>query len=238
MREPAVITTPRYEERVLFSGANGSGKTVLAGVLIEPYPCAWVLDVKGDFPVPWPEKSYQIRSKPPWDGMLNALKWRYGEKRVIYRPALGYDTGEQIARWFDWCYRQAQKGKGKKPRILYVDEGAWVSYAGAWRSLARLLISTRSLRLGVWLSSQRPKGIPVEARSEAWRWYIFYLRSREDRKEIVSYLDHRISEYDLESTTLDYQFWEIKRGQGGKMSYRLLPPLRLAPSAANGEKEE
>lgn len=230
----AYITTPSYAERVLFAGANGSGKTILASTLIAPYHRATIIDVKGDFPIPW-TNGYQIRTAPPNRGFLNGLRWRYGPQRIIYRPRLGDDTGEAIAKFFDWSFRQAQRAKGKQPRILYVDEGAWVSYAGAWRSLARLLISTRSLKLGVWLSSQRPKGIPVEARSEAWRWYVFYLRSREDRKEIVSYLDHRISEYDLESTTRDYQFWEIRRGEGGKMSYQLFPPIAIP--AVPGEEE-
>jgi hypothetical protein len=231
LSELATITTPKYEERVFFSGANGSGKTILASVLAEPYPRVTVLDPKGDFPIPWTEGDYQVRTKPPTTGILNALRWRFGKQHIVYRPAIGYDSGEQISAFFDWNYRRAQREKAKRGRILYVDEGAWVSYAGAWRSLARLLISTRSLRLGVWLSSQRPKGLPVEARSEAWRWYVFYLRSREDRKEVVSYLDHRISEYDLESTTRDYEFWEILRGTGGRMSYRLLPPIRLPATA-------
>ena len=222
----AVLTRPRYEERVFFSGANGSGKTILASALIASFPRAIILDTKGDFPVPWAEGEYQVRTKPWGVGLLNSWKWRHGKQRIIYRPSIGYDSGEAIARFFDDCYRKAQKEKGAHPRILYVDEGAWVSYAGAWRSFARLLISTRSLKLGVWLSSQRPKGIPVEARSEAWRWYVFYLRSREDRKEVVSYLDHQITEYDLESTTKDFEFWEIRRGTGGKMQYRLLPPIR------------
>lgn len=229
----AYVDTPSYQERVIFSGANGSGKTILASTLAQYYPRVIVLDVKGDFPIPWAD-GFQIRTKPPGTGFLNALQWRFGKQRIIYRPGIKYDTGEAIARFFDWNYRRAQRERGRSPRIIYVDEGAWVSYAGAWRSLARLLISTRSLKLGVWLSSQRPKGIPVEARSEAWRWYVFYLRSRDDRKEVVSYLDHRISEYDLESTTENYQFWEIKRGEGGKMSYRLLPPIRLPDNPAEG----
>jgi hypothetical protein len=44
----------------------------------------------------------------------------------------------------------------------------------------------------------------------------------------VDYLDNMITEQDLSSTTENYQFWEIKRGVGGKMDYRLLPPIRLA----------
>jgi len=222
----ATLKRPAYEERIFFVGANGSGKTILASAFVAGYPRVTVLDVKGDFPIPWKDGDYQIRTKPPGVGFLNSLKWRFRNQHIIYRPSIGYDSGEAIARFFDGAYRKAQKEKGKSPRILYVDEGAWVSYAGAWRSLARLLISTRSLKLGIWLSSQRPKGLPVEARSEAWRWYVFYLRSREDRKEVVSFLDHQITEYDLESTTEDFQFWEITRGKGGKMSYRLLPPIR------------
>ena len=230
----AWIETPGYEERVFLVGANGSGKSIAAGLLIEPYPRCWILDTKGDFSIPWEDGKYQIRTRPPYAGFLDRLRWRFGNQRIVYRPEpMRYDSGPEISRWYDWAYRTIQRENAKKKepdkrgRVLYVDEGLWASYVGAWQSLARLIVSTRSLKLGVWVSSQRPKGIPVSTRSEAWRWIVFYLRSREDRKEVVSYLDHRISEYDLESTEQDYQFLEIRRGKGGRMAYRWLPPLMV-----------
>ena len=84
------IDTPGYQERVIFSGANGSGKTILASTFLQYYPRVVVLDVKGDFPIPW-DSNYQIRSKPPWTGFPNALQWRYGSKRIVYRPNDTYD---------------------------------------------------------------------------------------------------------------------------------------------------
>lgn len=223
----AVVETPGYKERIFFVGANGSGKTILASRLLAPYQRAIVFDVKGDFPIPWADGEYSLFTKPPTSGFLNWFGWHGAMERIVYRPVRPYDSGKHAVAFLDWCFDRARRGKGERPFVLYLDEGGWMAYSGTREAIARLAITGRSLNLGLWISAQRPRGIPVEVRSEAWRWYVFYLRSFEDRKEIISYLDYRISERELESSTLDYQFWEIRRGQGGKMNYRRLPPIRL-----------
>ncbi len=215
-------------------GANGSGKTELASRLLGPYPRAYVLDIKYDFPIPqgWGD-DYQVRDTPPGIGLINSWRWTHGSKRIIYRPKPPYDSGQWITYFLDWLFRKARKTGKKFPFIVDLDEGAWTAYSGAKSAMSRLAVAGRSIGIGLWITSQRPRGIPVETRSEAWRWYVFYLRSRDDRKEVVDYLDKQISEHDLASTTENYQFWEIKRGEGGKMAYRLLPPIRLVPEAAH-----
>lgn len=229
----AEIETPGYQERVFFVGANGSGKSVLASQMLAAYDDAIVFDVKGDFHVPWPEGTYSVFTRPPNQGFLNWFGWRSACSRIVYRPTRPYDSGKYAVAFLDWCFDRARRAKGERPFVLYLDEGGWMAYAGAREAIARLAISGRSLNLGLWIAAQRPRGIPVEVRSEAWRWYVFYLRSLADRDEIVSYLDYHITEQELESSTLDYQFWEIRRGQGGRMQYRRLPPIKLASSQAN-----
>ena len=65
--------------------------------------------------------------------------------------------------------------------------------------------------VGLWVSSQRPKWIPVEVRSETWRWYVFFLDYDEDAKEMVKYTHGRISVDELQEPKQSYSFWEIKR---------------------------
>jgi len=228
------VETPGYKERVFFLGANGSGKTILASRMLESYERCIVFDVKHDFPIPWEKGQYTLVSKPPHaGGIVNWWHWLTAGKHIIYRPVRPYDDGKHTTKFLDWTFDQARKAQGKKPTILYLDEGGWMSYGGARDAIARIAITGRSLNLGLWLSAQRPRGIPVEVRSEAWRWYVFYLRSRDDRKEVVNYLDYRVDERELESSTRDFEFWEIRRGHGGRMNYRRLPPVRPAPMSAS-----
>lgn len=229
------IEPASYQERILFLGANGSGKTVLASEMISGYPRAIVLDVKYDFPIPWESGDYIVLDKPPRVGFLNALKWVFGSRHVVYRPRRPYDSGEWITYFLDRMFDKGRSSGKKNPFILYIDEGLWASYAGAWQALARLAVAGRSLGIGLWLSSQRPKVIPVAIRSEAWRMYIFYLRYREDRKEIIDLLEGQFDEWRLQSSTEDYQFWEIRRAKGGKMVTRLLPPINYVLPVEPGQ---
>jgi len=212
---------------------------VLASALIAGYPRVIILDIKYDFPIPksWDKDTYRIASTPPGlkQGILDRLKpdpW--GRSRVIYRPKPPYDSGAWITYFLDWCFRKGRAQGKKKPFILYLDEGGWTAYSGAKLAMSRLAIAGRSLGIGLWIASQRPRGIPVEVRSEAWRMYIFYLRNRKDRIEIMDNIgeiwltdDRLLDEYDIAQTPESYEFAEIRRVEGGRMVYRLMPPISM-----------
>ena len=219
---------------------------MLASALIESYPRVIILDIKYDFPIPpsWKpankvrEKSeigYAIATKPPGlkQTILDRLKadpWK--SQRVIYRPAPPYDSGPWITYFLDWTFKRARKEGKKRPFILYLDEGGWMAYSGAKLAMSRIAIAGRSIGIGLWIAAQRPRGIPVEVRSEAWRMYIFYLRNRKDRIEIMDNVgevwvtgDRLLDEQDLSQTPEAYEFAEIRRAEGGRMVYRLMPPI-------------
>ena len=199
----ASISLPSYEERVLFLGANGSGKTHLATRMLASYPRWIVIDLKGDVRVS--EDETVVRSPSDW-------KWRFADK-IIYRPKIEYMDGFYHRYVLRQLYERARKKGRKQPFILYVDESLFLSRSGASAMLANLAVATRSLHMGFWCSSQRPRNIPVEIRTEAWRWYIFYLMSLEDEKEVSRYTKGQLSIEDLEQGTENYSFWEIKRGK-------------------------
>lgn len=227
----ARIEAPGYQARVFFLGANGSGKTVLAARMMAGYPRVIVLDIKYDFPIPWAKGEYVITHKPPGVGnLLERRKWN--ADRIIYRPGRGYDSGEWMAYFLDWCFEKGRKSGKKKPFILYLDEGAWIASQGAKSAIARLAIAGRSLGIGLWVTAQRPRNIPVEVRSEAWRTYLFFLQYQDDEDELIKYSKGQLTREDLRVTLDDYSFWELRRGKGGQVVVTHYPPVR--PISAGG----
>ncbi len=224
------IQAPTYQARVLFLGANGSGKTEVAAQMIRGYPRVVILDVKYDFPIPWPKGEYTILKKPPGLGWWFLDPWRTA-KHIIYRPEPPYDTGPWITYFMDKMFARGRREGKRKPFILYLDEGGWAAYSGAKLAMARLAITGRSIGIGLWISAQRPRGIPPEVRSEAWFYYVFFLRKRADRKELLEVLDDNFEEEDFSATERDYEFWEIKRVKGGRLEGRRLPPVDIGRKA-------
>lgn len=239
--KPEIIETPQYKERVWFVGMNGTGKTVLEAALVAPYPRVVILDIKYDFPIPWERGSYAIVTKPPGHGFLGLRffdPW-YRHDRIVYRPEKPYDNGQYITRFLESMFDRGRREGKKRPFILVIDEGGWVAYNGAKTALSRLSITGRSLGIGLWLTSQRPRGIPVEIRSEAWRVYVFYLRKEEDRKELVQILDDYADESMFAAMDdSEYSFWEIRRAKGGRLEYRRLPPIVFNDPEAGKEQGE
>ncbi|MCL4499970.1 MAG: hypothetical protein M1335_07005 [Chloroflexi bacterium] len=224
------IEAPSYQERVFFVGANGSGKTILASEMIRAYPRVVILDVKYDFPIPWQKDDYVILSRPPGIGGAGALSWLTGDpwqsNHIVYRPRPPYDSGPWVTYWLDKMFERARKNGKKKPFVLYLDEGGWMAYSGSRLAMARVAITGRSIGIGLWIAAQRPRGIPVEVRSEAWRMYIFFLRNLDDRKEIIANVgDDVLTEYEIRATEGDYGFTEVRRREGGRMEVRRLPPV-------------
>lgn len=221
----AIIQAPSYNERLLIVGANGSGKTKLAELfLASGYPRTVTIDLKGEINPPFPdgEPVWRVRKPIGW-------QWRQSIRKghLIYQPPPEYRTMETMDAVFHHLYARARKYGKKYPFILYLDEGLSLAHMGGSKWLSALVVEGRSLKCGVWISSQRPLWIPVEIRTEAWRWYIFYLAYRDDIDEIIKYSGGRLSREDLTEALADYSFWEMRRHLGGKLSVRHYPPIDL-----------
>ncbi len=214
-----ILQPPSYSERLLLLGANGSGKSVLAsGMLGAGY--LWVaLDSKGDFKAPDPH----VTLRTPQD-----RRWRWMRDRpILYRPKPEYNNGAWLDLVLRGLYFRAQREGKKRPFVVYVDEALYLAKTGHTQWLAALAVSGRSLGVGLWVASQRPKWIPVEVRSEAWRTYVFFLQHKEDEKEVVRDSKGLITEEDLQRAAVDYSFWELRRGKAGRMEARKFPPLAV-----------
>lgn len=212
------ISPPDYEERVLFMGTNGSGKSVLAREMLGAgYPRGVVIDVKGNFSL----KQDFVVVRSPEDRKWRAFKSGW----VVYRPEPPYNSGAELDDLLARLYMVARREGRKKPFIIYIDEALYLAKTGHVQALSQLAVTGRELRVGLWVASQRPKNIPVEVRSEAWRWYIFYLAYQDDEKEVMRYSKGRLSMDELEQGTSDYRFWEFRRQKGGHVSIRRFPPI-------------
>lgn len=210
-------------------GSNGGGKSKLAGqMLASGYPRSVSIDVKGDFD---PPLDYDVlRSPSEWG-------WRNTDKHIVYRPKLEYMGGGWLNEVLFSLFERARKKGKREPFVVYVDEGLYLSKTGHTQALAALAVSGRSLNVGLWVASQRPTWIPVEVRSEAWRWYVFYLAYEQDEREVLRYAKGRISLEQLQEGTANYSFWEIKRGEksAGRLTINHFPPVRIGvPSSTNG----
>lgn len=225
-----LIEPPSYQERVLFVGSNGGGKTKLAGqMLAAGYPRTVSIDIKGDFD---PPMDYRVATKPT-ELFPKFSLFRKDKEHVLYRPKFEYSSGRALDDVLKRLFERARKEGKKKPFIVYIDEGLYLATSSRTGTMRALAVTGRSLNIGLWVSSQRPKWIPVEVRSEAWRWYIFYLAFEEDEKEVLKYSKRRIRLSDLQSDEHDlYSFWEIKRGaqSAGRLSVDHYPRVLIPTS--------
>lgn len=200
--------------------------------LREPRYC--VFDPKGDFPLAPGDKVVKSPKSFAWKLFPHGL-WNSGLfaiPRMIYRPEPKWQPGMDMRLRFLFYRARKLKKAGKLPFRVGVDEGLFQSKAFS-NSRPRWLMSSaitgRSLDLGLDLNSQRPSGIPVEIRSEAWRMYVFYLGDSDDMKAVLRYAQGSLTYDDLEDLGEDFSFIEVRRTPGGRRTSRRFPPIRLTP---------
>lgn len=219
-----VIEAPRYEERVLFLGSNESGKSILAREMLGAgYHRVRAIDLKGDFDLL--QEHRVVRDPGDWRGMRH--------RHIVYRPRPPYDTGPYLDMVLMRWYHQAQRSFDSKrkvqkdPTIIYVDETLALAHSRRTEALARIAVSGRALKLGLWCASQRPVWIPVETRSEAHRIYVFFLQYEDDEKEVLKYAKRQLSIDDLQASRRNWSFWELRRARdtAGRWEVRNMPPL-------------
>lgn len=222
-----VFSLPHYRERLLFMGTNGSGKSVLAAQLLARFPTWVAIDPKGDFRVA--DSDAKILRKPDdwhWAGKMG----HYGRPdQIIYRPTEEYDNKLSYNYVLGKLLERGKREGKSNPFIVYIDEMLYLSDVNATQYAKIIAVAGRSLNIGFWASSQRPKGIPVVIRTEAWRWEIFPLMYSEDEKEIERYTKGRLTIEMLQNSEgEDFSFFELKRSKGGKtLTITHFPPLRM-----------
>jgi hypothetical protein len=175
---------PRPDERVVFIGPTGSGKTYLAQRLLSKYQQVVVVDGKHDRKTwrAWDKNKAVLKadSLSQLERALNEMKERKGSA-VLYRPPEEHlrATG---AEGLDEIFRLAY---ARHDTIVYIDDLVLLARNSA--AFARLpsyqdcVTCGRSKGVAIWSSIQRPARVPLIAMTESEHQFAFYLRNGSDR---------------------------------------------------------
>lgn len=234
----AELELPDYEERLLVAGSNGTGKTVyLRALLGAGYPRWVVVDLKGSFQPPHdPDHPYVVIHDPRDRRLLR-------HDRVLYRPGPAFKSRRWLEYVFQRIYFRAELVKaGKLKRfIVIVDEALAISRTRAVLWLGNIAVVGREWGVGLWVASQRLKWIPVEARSEAHRWILFWLADEDDEREALKFAKGELTLEQLRELTGSTEdglprFVELRRGSrtGGRVVVTAYPPVRKPPDSPQG----
>jgi len=155
-------------ERVLFVGATGSGKTLLARRLMQPLRRIIVIDPKHTFTAP---------------GFKNADKlhfWQRKEFRIITRPDRGND--ERLRDMIEKVYKDGNL-------TIYVDELSSLAdrFPLTLETLEDIARTGREKMVSLWTAVQRPRWTPKIFATETESFFIFNLRAQEDRDYISGF---------------------------------------------------
>ena len=158
----------RTDERVLFVGKTGSGKTQLSKFLLSKMNRCLVIDPKHTFTLDGYEKSKRL---PRFNN----------EFRVVFRPNENDD--EILSKLIRHVSRDGDC-------TIYCDELAtlYEQFPGSTKQLGNLARIGREMNVAVWNAIQRPRWVPRIFLTESEIVFYFKLRSGEDRKYMSEFV--------------------------------------------------
>ena len=206
------MTTVRVkaQDRVAFVGATGSGKTQLAKYFLSTQDRVLVLDPKHTFKMDGFKKGWSLPS--------------FSTKfRTIVRPRLQDDE-----KLFDLLHKTFKLGNV----TIYCDEMATLSDMFKWTTikLEDIARTGRERKVSLWSVMQRPRGTPRVFLTETDVFFVFNLRSGEDRDYIRDYVGNEVEE-----RIPKYKFWYIRPEESTPSLLTLnLDKNRIETSLVNG----
>ncbi len=173
---PAPLTIRlKAGDKVFIAGQTGSGKSVLATHLASRFDRAVVFDPK------WGDPSAVLPNAATLHSAREAaahIRRREGPGRVIYQPDAA-DNAHIVESWDAIC--AAVWTLGPVGIAIVVHELPFLANAYTiGPHFKQLITAGRLFGITVILVSQRPRGIPVFARSESVHWVCFKLKSPDD----------------------------------------------------------
>lgn len=181
----------RRNDRALFVGATGSGKTTLAKSLMWGQRHVAIMDPKRTFTLP-PEAGATTTSD------REVVEAWEGPEPIIYRPGLDLLNDIESVDWFYWWVYE------RGNTLVYTDELMMVSSGAKLpRGYAACIQLGREKGIGAWHATQRPARVPLVCLTESEHIFAFRLRHPDDRVRIAEYSDPRT----LEREPTGQQFW-------------------------------
>lgn len=160
-------------DRVAFIGASGTGKTELAKFFLTRLNRVVVIDPKHTFRLEGFKRTWRL----PWA--------KNSDFRLIVRPKMDQDAElyELIAR----LYKMGHV-------TIYVDEMATISdmFPSSTALLKNVARTGREKRVALWSAVQRPRGVPLVFFTECETFFVFNLRSMDDRQHIRGYIGDEV----------------------------------------------
>jgi adenylate kinase family enzyme len=158
----------RTDERVLFVGKTGSGKTELSKFFLSKMNRCLIIDPKHMFNL----EGYEKRKNLPFSN---------SDFRIIYRPNDNDD--ETLAKLI-------QKIAYQGDCTIYCDELSTLAeqFPESVKRLGNMARIGREMNVAVWNSLQRPRWIPRIFLTESEIVFNFNLRSGDDRKYMAEFV--------------------------------------------------
>lgn len=168
---------PKSNERCVFVGPTGSGKTVLARTMLRGRENVLIVDPKGQ----WETSPGDLVAKNLKDLEAKLNFARKDGRRVVYKVPREHLLPYNAA-YLDDVARMVLE---RKHTLLYYDELVFVASATDFARRAPnfyfAMTTGRSSGVGVWGSVQRPSHVPSIVFSETEYRATFYLRKESDR---------------------------------------------------------
>ncbi len=210
------LLLPNYGQHITFLGATGSGKSVLACKMLEQYERYLAIDT---------QDSLDIKGKVIKNPASLKLQYKL-QDRIKYTPQPDFISSGYFNRIFKEVLGSSTK-RHPNPRIIYIDEIFHIGFGQSFPSwLPKSIATARQRQLSFWISTQRPRCIPMPVLSEASKIYVFYLNKEDDVKYVSSFArtDKKLLEQSLYEQKDDYSFIEIDARKGTWQKY---PKLKL-----------
>lgn len=170
-------------DRVAFIGASGTGKTELAKFFLSRVNRIVVIDPKHTFRLEGFKRTWRL----PWG--------KNSDFRLIVRPRM-----DQDAELYELITRLYKMGHV----TIYVDEMATLSemFPSSTALLKNVARTGREKRVALWSAVQRPRGVPLVFFTECETFFVFNLRSIDDRQHVKGYVGDEVLD-----RIPKYKFW-------------------------------